>query len=106
MNENVPVSTNSVNAPTRNAKSPIRFTTNALRPASTFAKSSYQNPISRYEHNPTPSQPTNRSRRLSAITSTIIAARNRFRYAMNRAKPGVVAHVAVRVQMDRRADAR
>src|SRR6185295_1655863 len=53
--------TNRMNIPSRNAKSPTRFTMNAFLPAAALAMSWYQNPIKRYEHRPTPSQPTNRS---------------------------------------------
>jgi hypothetical protein len=44
---------------TRKPKSPMRFTMNALRPASALADSLNQNPISRYDASPTPSHPTN-----------------------------------------------
>ena len=70
--------------PRVNPASPIRLTMNALLPAVVLACSLYQNPIRPYEHNPTPSQPTNISRRLSASTSVSMAAVNRFRYAKNR----------------------
>ena len=72
---------NRTNTPSRNPASPIRLTMNAFLPASAFSGSVYQNPISRYEHKPTPSQPTNSSSRLSPSTSNSIAAVNRLRYA-------------------------
>ncbi|MND04745.1 hypothetical protein D3C83_251580 [compost metagenome] len=59
MNDIVPKFANIRNIATRNPKSPIRFTMNAFLPASAFALSLNQNPISRYEQSPTPSQPTN-----------------------------------------------
>src|SRR6185437_9083873 len=43
----------------RNPKSPMRFTMKAFLPASAFALSLNQNPISRYDTRPTPSHPTN-----------------------------------------------
>ena len=41
------------------AQKPTRLTINAFVPASTFAGSANQKPMSRYEHKPTPSHPTN-----------------------------------------------
>jgi hypothetical protein len=61
VNVSVPKFANIRNIATRNPKSPIRFTTNAFFPASALAFSLNQNPISRYEQSPTPSQPTNMS---------------------------------------------
>src|SRR3954462_3003319 len=55
----VPMFAKSMNIATRNPKSPMRLTMNAFFPASAFALSLNQNPISRYEQRPTPSQPTN-----------------------------------------------
>jgi len=55
----------------------MRLTMKALRAASGFCFWRYQKPISRNEHTPTPSQPTNSSGKESAITSTSIAAMNR-----------------------------
>ena len=45
-----------------NPKSPTRLTMKAFFPASAADFLLNQNPISRYEHRPTPSQPTNISR--------------------------------------------
>ena len=67
--------------PSRNPTSPMRFTTNALRPAAAFAASVNQNPMSRYEQSPTPSQPTKRIGRLAPVTSSSIENVKRFRYA-------------------------
>ena len=61
------------------AKSPIRLTMNALRPALAFFSLSYQKPMSRYEHSPTPSQPMNMTGRLSPRTRMSIIPVNRFR---------------------------
>jgi hypothetical protein len=55
--------------PSANPKSPTRLTTKALMAAALAAGRSYQNPINRYEHNPTPSQPKNNCTRLSDVTS-------------------------------------
>jgi len=55
--------------PIRKAASPIRVTMNAFFAAFAAAFRSNQWPISRYEQSPTPSQPTYRSRKLSARTS-------------------------------------
>ena len=60
---------------------------NALFPAVVLACSLYQNPISAYEHSPTPSQPTNINSRLSANTKVSIAAVKRLRKAKNRQYP-------------------
>ncbi len=69
----------SKNMPSRNAKSPMRLTTNALRPAVANASFSYQNPISKNEHRPTPSQPMNMTGMFAARTRISIAPMNRFR---------------------------
>ena len=50
---------NIMNIATRNPKSPMRLTMNAFLPASAFAFSLNQKPMSRYEQSPTPSHPTN-----------------------------------------------
>ena len=75
------------NIPRRKPTSPILLTTNAFNPAADvvlFSKSlSYQNPISRYEQRPTPSQPKNINTKLSAIMRFIIAKMKRLRYAKN-----------------------
>ena len=65
--------------PSRKPKSPMRLTMNAFFPASAAEGFAYQNPMSRYEQSPTPSQPTNMSRKLSARTSVSIANMNRLR---------------------------
>src|SRR5579862_1127030 len=78
------IAQNSRNAPSVKPKSPMRLTMNALLPALAFAHSLYQKPINAYEHNPTPSQPTNISSRLSASTRVSIAKVNRFNHAKNR----------------------
>ena len=75
----LPPQRNSVSMPRMKPKSPIRFTTNAFMPARAAETRSYQKPMSRYEHRPTPSQPTNISRKLSASTSVNIENMNRFR---------------------------
>ena len=67
------------NIPSRKQKSPIRFTTNALRPAVAYASFLNQNPIRRNEHSPTPSQPMNITGRLAPSTRISIDPVNRFR---------------------------
>ena len=62
------------------AKSPMRLTTKAFLPASVAERFLYQNPISRYEHSPTPSHPTNSIGKLAPSTSTSMKAANRLRY--------------------------
>ncbi|CPU67823.1 Uncharacterised protein [Mycobacteroides abscessus] len=64
--------------------SPTRFMTNAFFAATAYARLWFQNPMSRYDARPTPSQPTNSRRNESARTRTSIAAMNRLRYAKNR----------------------
>ena len=61
------------------AMAPIRFTTNALRPAVANASLSYQKPMSRNEHRPTPSQPMNKTGRFEPSTRINIEPVNRFR---------------------------
>ena len=70
---------NSRNMPSKKQKSPMRLTTNALRPAYAYVSFSYQKPIKRYEHRPTPSQPMNMTGRLAASTRISIEPVNRFR---------------------------
>ena len=70
--------------PSMNPMSPIRFTRNAFFPASAANPFSKSNPISRYEHSPTPSHPTNITAKLDPSTSTSIIAMNRFRNAKYR----------------------
>jgi hypothetical protein len=65
--------------PRTNPQSPIRLTMNAFLPASDADCFWNQKPISRYEHRPTPSQPTNMIRKFAPRTSTSMNAANRFR---------------------------
>ena len=84
------------NAAIRKPKSPMRLAIMAFLAASEFAHDgrpsvsiSYQKPISRNEHRPTPSQPTNSIRYESPVTRIIIAAMNRFRNTKKRRnRPG------------------
>ena len=55
-----------------------------LLPAVVFTCSRHQKPMRANEHKPTPSQPTNMSKRLSPRTSVSIANVKRFRYAKKR----------------------
>src|SRR5207247_9508093 len=84
-NSIVPNRTNASNTPSRNPKSPMRLTMNAFFPASDADCFTYQKPISRYEHSPTPSHPMNRTRKLEPRTSTSMNAANRFKYEKYRA---------------------
>ena len=64
-------------------ESPTLFTINALI-ADLFANILvFQKPINKYEHMPTPSQPKNKSIRLSALTKINIKKLKRDRYAKN-----------------------
>ena len=60
-------------------KSPIRLTTKAFIAALLAESFLYQNPISKYEHKPTPSQPKNNCRKLSETTSVNIEKVNKER---------------------------
>ncbi len=62
-----------------NPKSPMRLTTNAFLPASAALFLWYQNPISRYEDSPTPSHPTNMTRKVLPSTSVSMKKQKRFR---------------------------
>ena len=64
--------------PTSMNVSPIRVTTKAFFAALAASGRSNQNPISRYEHRPTPSQPRYRSRKFWARTSVSMKKQNRF----------------------------
>ena len=59
--------------------SPTRLTMNAFFAAVALAGTSPQKPMSSIEARPTPSHPTYRRRKLSARTSSSIAAMNRLR---------------------------
>ncbi len=58
---------------------------NAFLPASDADCFVNQNPISRYEQRPTPSQPTNMTGKLAPRTSTSMKAAKRLRYEKYRA---------------------
>ncbi len=75
----VPNVKNTRNIPRMNPQSPIRFVMKAFLPASDALFFSYQNPISRYEQSPTPSQPTNITRKLPPSTRVSMKKQNRFR---------------------------
>ena len=68
------------NIPRRKPKSPIRFTIKAFLPALAFSISSNQNPISKYEQSPTPSQPINKIGRLAPRIRMSMEAVNIFKY--------------------------
>ena len=68
--------------------SPTAFITNAFLAATTGARCSCQNPISRYDERPTRPQPASSSTKLPAITSSSIENRNMSRYAKNRRSLG------------------
>ena len=55
--------------PKRNPKSPTRFRMKALSAANVAVGRVYQNPMSRYDTTPTPSQPKNSCIKLFDITS-------------------------------------
>ena len=57
----------------------MRLAINALLAAAVFLRSSYQNPMRRYEHSPTPSQPRKSTTRFSASTRFSMAKMNRLR---------------------------
>src|SRR6478672_7213970 len=59
--------------PRAKPKSPTRLTMKALMAAALAEGRVYQNPISRYDARPTPSQPKNIWRKLSAVTSISMA---------------------------------
>ena len=80
----MPVLLKMMNIASRKPKSPMRLTTNALRPASALASLSSQKPMSRYEQRPTPSHPTNVTGKESPSTSTSIEPVNRLRNAKKR----------------------
>ena len=65
--------------PMAKKKSPTLFVIKAFFPATALALSLNQNAIRRYEHRPTPSQPKNISRKLSASTRFIMLNIKRLR---------------------------
>ena len=74
-----PKITKTAKMPRAKPKSPTRLTIKAFIAASFAVARSYQKPISRYEHKPTPSQPKNSCTKLSAVTSISIKKVNRLR---------------------------
>ena len=76
----VPKRTNASSTPSTNPKSPILLTMNAFLPALAAEGFWYQKPMRRYEHKPTPSHPTNITRKFAPRTSTSMNAANRFKY--------------------------
>src|SRR5689334_14883887 len=76
----VPKRENSSSIPSTKPQSPMRFTMNAFLPASDADFLTNQKPINRYEQSPTPSQPTNITRKFAPSTSTSMKAANRFKY--------------------------
>src|SRR4051794_19544827 len=75
-----PNRTNASSTPRMNPTSPTRLTMKAFLPAAAADFFWYQKPISRYEHKPTPSQPTNITRKFEPSTSTSMNAANKLRY--------------------------
>ncbi len=75
----VPSCRKTMNIASRKAKSPTRLTTNALVAAAEFLSSVYQNPMSRYEHTPTPSHPRKSTGKLSPSTRLSMAKMKRLR---------------------------
>src|SRR5271169_6306937 len=67
-----PISAKIEKMPSAKPKSPTRLTTKALIAAAFADGRSYQNPINRYEHTPTPSQPKKSCTRFDAVTSMSI----------------------------------
>ena len=74
--ENVPAAANMMNRPIMNPMSPTRVVMNAFIEALRGASCSCQNPMSRYEQRPISSHEMNSSKKLSARTSSSIAAVN------------------------------
>ena len=62
-----------VKIPSANPKSPTRLTMKAFMAAAFAVGFLYQKPINKYEAKPTPSHPKNNCKKLSAVTSMIIA---------------------------------
>ena len=86
--ETEPVSTNTKKIPSAKPKSPTRLTINAFIAAAFAVGFWNQNPIKRYDANPTPSHPKNICTRLSDVTNINIAKVNSDKYAKNRGRFG------------------
>ena len=82
----LPVRSYMRNNATRKAASPKRLKIIAFFATLEALSRSNQKPMRKYEQTPTPSQPKNMSRKLSASTKTSIEATNRFRYKKNLGK--------------------
>src|SRR3954453_14070710 len=74
-----PKITKTAKMPSAKPKSPTRLTINAFIEALLAVARSYQKPISKYEHRPTPSQPKNSCTKLSAVTSISMKKVNRLK---------------------------
>ena len=86
--------------------SPMRLTMNAFLPASDALFFLNQNPISRYEQSPTPSQPTNMSGQVAAQHQQQHEEGEEVQVREVADALLVVGHVAERVDVDERADRR
>ncbi len=79
LKSNVPNVLKTRKTPRMKPQSPTRFVMNAFFPASAALFFSYQYPINKYEHRPTPSQPTNITRKFEPSTSMSMKKQKRFR---------------------------
>ncbi len=98
------------NIPIRKPKSPIRFTMNAFFAASPVVPFSnflsYQNPISRYEQSPTPSQPEEHQQEIVGHDEVQHREDEEVEVGEEAPEPRIAVHVADRVDVDQEADAR
>ena len=85
--------------------SPTRLTMKAFLAAAAAECLCCQNPISRYDARPTPSQPRNRTRKLAAQHQHQHRRDEQVEVAEEADPARVVLHVADRVDVDQRADA-
>jgi hypothetical protein len=91
LTDTVPIIAQNVKIPSMNPKSASRLQTNALFAAAAALSFVNQNPISRYELSPTPSQKKNIMIRFVATTMPVIENMKSDIPPKNRARPGSCA---------------
>ena len=106
LKSSVPMFANIMNIATRNPKSPMRFTMNAFLPASAFAFSLNQKPMSKYEHKPDAFPPDEQNRIVAAEHQQQHEEDEQVEIREVARISRIVLHVSDAEQMDEHADAR
>lgn len=85
---NDPISLKIKTIPVKIKKSPIRLTSMAFKADFNAGRRVFQKLINKYEHKPTPSQPKNKTIKLSEVTRINIKKTNKHKYEINLGKLG------------------